>query len=183
MIGLVMLLVTATMYIGCKKISSRQDLDNIKELETQAEKARERILTGDVDTTLLGELGRAYLKFADEYPQAPETPEFLFRAGELYSNDLGRMEQSIRVFERNYQSYPDHPTAANALFLIGYLNHNVLQNLVKAEKSYEAFLKKYPDHKMAPTAEFELKYLGKSPEEVFKDFILPGDSTQTDSTS
>lgn len=182
MIGLVMVLFSASLFVACKKISSRKDLENIQELEQKADKAREMILTGEVDTTVLAELGRAYLTFADQYPEAPETPDFLFRAGELYSNDLGRVDKAIQVFDRNFQSYPQHPTAANALFLMGYLNHNVLQNLVQAEKNYRTFLEKYPDHKMAATAEFELQYLGKSPEEVFRQFIVPEDSSVADSS-
>ena len=167
---------------GCKKVNSREDLEKIQSLEKKADGEREKLLSGEADTALIGELGRAYVSFADNYPQAPETPEFLFRAGELYSNDLGNMDESIRIFKLNYEKYPDHETAANALFLIAYLYHNVLQNLVQAEKYYTLFLERYPVHKMSQTAEFELKHLGQSPEEVFKEFIQPdppaGDSVQ-----
>lgn len=180
---LVLLLVVASMNTGCKKVSSRQDLEKIQELEKKAEQERAALILGEADTSLIGELGRAYISFADNYPEAPETPEFLFRAGELYSNDLGNMEKAVSIFKRNYQSYPDHETAANALFLLGYLNHNVLQNLVQAEQYYTEFLEKYPQHKMAQTAEFELTHLGKSPEEVFKSFIKTPDSTATDSVA
>lgn len=162
---------------GCEKVSSRQDLESIQAMEKQADKEREKLLGGEADTALIGELGRSYMTYADDYPQAPETPEFLFRAGELYSNDLGNMEKSITIFKRNYQNYPDHETAANALFLIGYIYHNVLLNLVQAEKYYKEFLEKYPDHKMSRTAEFELQHLGQSPEDVFNQFVGP-DSTQ-----
>lgn len=181
-ICLVLLIVLASATTGCKKVSSRQDLENIQALEKKAEQERANLILGEADTSLLGELGRAYISFADNYPEAPETPEFLFRAGELYSNDLGNMKRAVSIFKRNYQSYPDHETAANALFLLGYLNHNVLQDLVQAEKYYKEFLEKYPEHKMSQTAEFELTHLGKSPEEVFKSFIENSDSASTDTT-
>lgn len=177
---MVLLFILASATTACKKVSSRQDLEKIQELEKKADLERDALILGEADTSLLGELGRAYISFADNYPEAPETPEFLFRAGELYSNDLGNMRKAVSIFQRNYQSYPDHETAANALFLLGYLNHNVLQDLVQAEKFYKEFLEKYPDHKMAQTAEFELTHLGKSPEEVFKSFIDNQDSSASD---
>lgn len=173
LIALILVITGAAILSGCKKVSSREDLEKIQTLEKQADKEREKLLSGEADTALIGELGRAYLAYADNYPQAAETPEFLFRAGELYSNDLGNMDNAIETFKRNYQEYPQHETAANALFLIAYLNHNVLQNLVQAEKYYTEFLEKYPNHKMSQTAQFELSHLGKSPEEVFKEFIKP----------
>jgi len=177
LIALFVAIATLASTSGCEKVSSRKDLESIQAMEKKADKEREKLLGGEADTALIGELGRSYLAFADNYPQAPETPEFLFRAGELYSNDLGNMDKSISIFKRNYQTYPDHETAANALFLIGYIYHNVLQNLVQAEKYYKEFLDQYPNHKMSRTAEFELKHLGQSPEDVFKEFI-DSDSTQ-----
>lgn len=179
--SLVIVIALASCHLGCKKVSSRQDLENIQQLEEKAEKERAELILGEADTSLLGELGRAYLNFADNYPEAVQTPEFLFRAGELYSNDLGNMNKAVAIFQRNYQSYPDHQTASNALFLLGYLNHNVLQDLVKAERFYKEFLEKYPDHKMAQTAKFELDHLGQSPEEVFQSFSQPKDTAAVDS--
>lgn len=173
LIALILVFTGATLATGCKKVSSREDLEKIQTLEKQADSEREKLLSGEADTALIGELGRAYVSFADNYPQATETPEFLFRAGELYSNDLGNIDRSIETFKRNYTEYPGHETAANALFLIAYLYHNVLQNLVQAEKYYTEFLSKYPDHKMSQTAQFELSHLGKSPEEVFREFSQP----------
>ncbi len=180
LIALIIIISSTALGNGCKKVNSREDLEKIQSLEKKADTEREKLLSGEADTTLIGELGRAYISFADNYPKAPETPEFLFRAGELYSNDLGNMSHAIDIFKRNYQEYPNHETAANALFLIAYLYHNVMQNIVQAQKYYKEFLDKYPAHKMAQTAEFELAHLGQSPEEVFKEVIKP-DATPQDS--
>ncbi|MEM7040195.1 MAG: hypothetical protein AAF570_24720, partial [Bacteroidota bacterium] len=105
-----MLLICA---VACKKVSSHQDLEKITELEKQADASREAAGAGkvEVDTALLGKLGNAYLDFAGKYAEAPETPEFLFRAGELYSNELKNFRKAIEVFERNYKQYPEHETA------------------------------------------------------------------------
>lgn len=169
---------------GCKKVSSRQDLEHIQELEGRVDKNRETVTMGTVelDTTLVMQLGTAYLQWADKYPDAPETPEFLFRAGELYSNELQDFPKAIEIFHRNYKAYPQHETAANSLFFIGYLYNNSLQDTAKAEEYYNEFLKKYPTHAMAKHAQFELGSLGMSDEQVF-DQILRQDSMRTDSAA
>jgi tetratricopeptide (TPR) repeat protein len=167
---------------ACKKVSSRQDLEKIQALEKKADSNREAAGMGAaaLDTALLAELGRAYLDWANRYPSAPETPEYLFRAGELYSNELQDFPKAIEVFKRDYQNYPEHATAANALFFIGYLYNNSLHDLGKAEAFYREFLEKYPGHNMAKHAEFELESLGMTPDEVFAK-IMKGDSMGVDS--
>jgi TolA-binding protein len=164
--------------LSCQKISSRKDLEQIQGLEKKADENRNAASMGGaaLDEKLLDELGTAYLTWADNYPDAPETPEFLFRAGELYSNELQDFPKAIEVFERDYKNYPMHETAANALFFIGYLYNNSLHDLAKAEQYYKEFLAKYPKHNMAQHAQFELESLGMTPDEVFEK-IIQKDST------
>ena len=171
------LLVVALVVVlpGCRKISSRQDLDKIHELEKLTEENRLQVGKGSAkpDRELLVQLGDAYVKFADQYPDAPETPEFLFRAGELYSNELQDFNKAITLFQRNYEKYPEHETAGNALFFVAYLYNNSVHDLIKSEKYYTEFLKKYPNHKMAQSARFELESLGMSVDDVFEKLMGP----------
>ena len=182
-IHLMLLIFGCAGIMACQKVSSRQALELIQGLEKKAEVKREAASMGtaQLDQKLLSELGDAYLDWADKYPEAPETPEYLFRAGELYSNELQDFPKAIEVFERDYKGYPEHETAANALFFIGYLYNNSLQDLPKAETYYKEFLAKYPKHNMARHAEFELESLGLSPDEVFEK-ILKKDSLNAVST-
>jgi tetratricopeptide (TPR) repeat protein len=170
-------IIAGCLIASCQKISSRQDLEKIQSLEKKADGNRESASMGaaNLDTSLLASLGKAYLDWADRYPAAPETPEFLFRAGELFSNELQDFPKAIEVFQRDYQNYPDHKTAANALFFIGYLYNNSLHDIAKAEQYYKEFLAKYPAHNMAKHAQFELESLGMTPDQVFEK-IMSGDS-------
>jgi tetratricopeptide (TPR) repeat protein len=179
-----MALVLVTGMLGCKKVSSRQDLDNIHGLEKKAEENRMQVGQGSakLNPQLLSDLGAAYVKFADQYPDAPETPEFLFRAGELYSNELNDFGKAIEVFQRNYEKYPEHETAGNALFFVAYLYNNSVHDLIKAEKYYKEFLDRYPNHKMAQSAKFELESLGMPVDAVFEK-LMGNDSTAKDSGS
>lgn len=158
---------------SCDKVGSRKDMDEIEKMEQLADQNREDVINhrSEPDVVLLNQLGEAYIDFADKYKDAPEAPEMLFRAGELYSNELQNMEMALKIFRRNYSEYPEHETAANALFFTGYLYNNSLKDFMNAEKSYKEFLDKYPDHKMARHAEFELSSMGMSVDEVFKKFI------------
>ncbi|MEY3443868.1 MAG: hypothetical protein RLZZ519_2149 [Bacteroidota bacterium] len=166
-------IIAGCLIASCQKISSRQDLEKIQSLEKKADGNRESASMGaaNLDTSLLASLG----DWADRYPAAPETPEFLFRAGELFSNELQDFPKAIEVFQRDYQNYPDHKTAANALFFIGYLYNNSLHDIAKAEQYYKEFLAKYPAHNMAKHAQFELESLGMTPDQVFEK-IMSGDS-------
>jgi tetratricopeptide (TPR) repeat protein len=165
--------------VACQKVSSRQDLENIQTLESKADTNRQAASMGraNLDLGLLNQLGDAYVKWAENYPDASETPEFLFRAGELYSNELRDFPKAIEMFEKDYTRYPQHKTAANALFFIGYLYHNSLNDLEKAKKYYEEFLAKYPEHNMAKDAKFELESLGMTPELLYEK-IMGKDSLQ-----
>jgi hypothetical protein len=93
-------LIAVCLLSSCQKISSRQDLEKIQALEKKADGNREAASMGaaELDSALLADLGKAYLDWADKYPAAPETPEFLFRAGELYSNELQNFPKRLRFF-------------------------------------------------------------------------------------
>jgi tetratricopeptide (TPR) repeat protein len=178
----VLILLMSLTQVACKKVSSHEDQEKIHELEKLADESREKANTGQapLDTVLLAQLGAAYMDYAKTYPQAAEAPEYLFRAGEVYSNELKDFRKAIDAFERNYKKYPNHETAANALFFIGYLYNNSVSDIAKAESFYEEFLDKYPNHNLAPHAEFELKSLGMSMEEVFSKLIGQDSSAVAD---
>jgi tetratricopeptide (TPR) repeat protein len=182
-ITLSLFLATGLVVTSCQKISSRQDLEKIQALEKRAERNRELSSSGasKLDQALLSDLGGAYFDWANHYPAAPETPEFLFRAGELYSNELQDYPRAIEMFQLNYQNYPDHKTAANALFFIGYLYNNSIHDLKKAEKYYKEFLERYPLHNMAEHARFELESLGMTPDQVFEK-IMERNGASADTT-
>lgn len=164
---------------SCKKVSSRQDIDKISALELQIDESRGSggKRGGEEMTQKLLELGESYEKFAQTYPEAPETPEYLFRAGELYSNDLQDYPKAIEMFKKNYLQYPEHETAGNALFFVGYHYNNSLHDLIQAEKYYQEFLQKYPTHKMAASAQFELKSLGMPVDQLIDELVKPDSTT------
>lgn len=51
-----------------------------------------------------------------------------------------------------------------------FIYENQLHGAEKAKKLYEEFMKKYPDHELAKDVKFSLDHIGKSDEELIKEF-------------
>jgi len=61
-------------------------------------------------------------------------------------------------------------STALAETLKAYIYENLLSNLGLAQKTYRDFLSLYPDHELSDDAEAALLNLGKSPEELVREF-------------
>ena len=96
--------------------------------------------------------------------------DVLLRAAGL-AKTIENPQKAIELYQRVSESLPAHPKAPTALFMTGFVYENDLNDLVKAKAAYEAFLQKYPnDADFADDAKTALTMLGKSPEEIIKEF-------------
>lgn len=126
-----------------------------------------------------------YTSYADKFPDDTLSAGYLFKAADI-SSKINETTQAIELFGRMLKNYPDNKNAPYALFLQGFIYENQIGDPVKARPYYEAFLKKYPDHPIAGDVTFSLENLGKTPEELIKQFEskIPADSLNTsDSTT
>lgn len=143
-----------------------------EELKTEI-KSMEDVLFADankmIDKAKARELIDKYIQFADEYPESQDAPQMLFQAGDMAMN-LNMPKEAVVLFDRIMENYPDFDKAPQCLFLKGYIYENNLGNLNVAKKIYEEFLEKYPDDEFADDAEVSIKNLGKTPEELIKEF-------------
>ena len=121
------------------------------------------------ETKLAGVLIDSYIDYVDNYPSDKESPAFLFKAADIAMN-MNRPQQAIKLFQRIIAEYPDFDKLPQCLFLQGYVYENNLGNLQKAKEIYQEFLKKYPDDEFADDAKVSLENLGKSPEQLIKEF-------------
>ena len=110
-----------------------------------------------------------YVAYADEFPTDTEAAPYLFKAGDMAMN-LNMPRKAIQMFNRILADYSDYEKTPQCLFLKGYVYENNLGDLQKAKAIYEEFLEKYPDDEFADDAEVSIKNLGKSPEELIKEF-------------
>jgi isocitrate lyase len=56
------------------------------------------------------------------------------------------------------------------LFLQGFISENGLKDTAAARKFYENFLKQYPNHKLASDVKISLNNMGKTPDELIREF-------------
>lgn len=87
------------------------------------------------------------------------------------AKSMGNPNKAIQLYYQIAEKMPSHPKAPTALFMMGFIYENDVNDLVKAKATYEDFLKRYPtDPDYADDAKNALKLLGKSPEEIIRDF-------------
>jgi outer membrane protein assembly factor BamD (BamD/ComL family) len=115
------------------------------------------------------DLVKLYVQFADQNPADPQSPEYLFKAADISMN-LNRPQQTIKLFDRILTNYPSSNKAPSSLFLKAFVYEDQLQDYDKAKKYYELFLVEYPNSEFADDAEVSIKNLGKTPEELIKEF-------------
>jgi len=115
------------------------------------------------------ELVQAYLSFAGSRKESPEAPGYLYKAADLSLN-INQAKQSLDLYNRIIYQYPDYDKVPECLFLMGYIYENYFQELGRAKDIYESFLAKYPNHEFADDAKISIENLGKSPEELIRQF-------------
>ena len=110
-----------------------------------------------------------YTRYATEFADDTISASYLFKAGDI-SSKINETHQAIELFGRMIEKYPDHASTPYALFLQGFIYENQMGDPMKAKPYYEAFLKKYPDHPIAGDVSFSLENLGKTPEQLIREF-------------
>ena len=124
---------------------------------------------GFIDKAKALELVGLYVDYANSYPDDSLAVEYLFKGAEFCLN-LGEGQRAITLYDRVIQEYPDFRKVPECLFLKGYVYENYLGDLDNAKAIYLEFIEKYPDNEFADDAEISIQNLGKSPEELIKQF-------------
>lgn len=117
-----------------------------------------------------------FIETAEQYATLVETsdPEkyvnLTLKAAGL-AKTIENPDKAIQLYKRISDKVPQHPKAPMALFMQGFIYENDMSDLSKAKEAYEAFLQKYPnDPDFVDDAQMALKNLGKSPEELIRQF-------------
>lgn len=154
----------------------QQLLDEIKEKEAIVTKSYEDV----IDKSTAESLRQDYLDFADDYPDDSLAPKFLHKAAEL-SLAIDMAKDAVSTLDTLISRYPDYKYLPDALFFKGFIQENHLKDMAAAKKTYEDFLKRFPNHELADQVAVTIENLGKSPEELVKEFMARTD--QPDSTA
>lgn len=145
--------------------SKKEKINRINEMENElfAEEAK------GIDKEKARSLTDAYIAYADAFPEDSLAPEYLFRAADISMN-IFESGQAIDLYNRITDDYPDYRKAPQCLFLKAFVYENNLNDLNNAKRYYREFLDKYPEDEFADDAEMSLQNLGKSPEQLIKEF-------------
>jgi TolA-binding protein len=92
---------------------------------------------------------------------------------------LGWGESAINILNKFIDIYPNHKRTPEALFYKAFVYDNQLNDDVKAGEVYREYLEKYPNHEYASSADASIKNLGKSDEDLVREFEA---KMQADST-
>lgn len=143
--------------------------------------AKEKELYGD--STMVMDFAKAkdmislYSDFVKKYPDDKNAEDYLFKAGEV---SMGAMQSNVAIkyFEQYYEKYPKAEKAPYSLFMQGFIYETQVKNIEKAKWCYEKFIRDFPTHKLAEDAKYSIANLGKSEEELIREFEakLKGDS-------
>lgn len=80
--------------------------------EAWLDQGRTRYWSGDI----IGAINR-YLQLANDYPSLPQAPEALWRAGYLYTNELGDNDRALGTFDILSRNYPGNEWAQDGLLI------------------------------------------------------------------
>ncbi|MEO6039288.1 MAG: hypothetical protein ABIQ93_12825 [Saprospiraceae bacterium] len=118
----------------------------------------------------------AFIKAAEEYaalvqPTDPNKYADLLLKAAGVAKSVGNSGKALELYTAVDEKMPQHPKAPMALFMEGFIYENDLSDTATARLKYQAFLKKYPnDPDFADDAQNALRNLGKSPEDLIKEF-------------
>ncbi len=143
-----------------------------KQKLTNAIDAKEKELMADslqaIDTKKAKEMIALYKSYAEKYATDTISYDYLFKAADI-SNGIGEYKEAIGLY-KTVSEKRDFRKKAVALFLQGFIYENQLKDYFQARKVYEEFLKEYPDHVLTDDVNYSLQNLGKSPEELIREF-------------
>ncbi|KAF0131257.1 MAG: hypothetical protein FD155_921 [Bacteroidetes bacterium] len=115
------------------------------------------------------QLMQLYERYADSLPADPLSAEYLFKAADisLYQRE-GQL--TLALLEKLIENYPGHPHVAMSTFLKAFVYDTRLNDTASARRYYNEFIEKFPDNEFADDANNAIRNLGKSPEELIREF-------------
>ncbi|MES2837666.1 MAG: tetratricopeptide repeat protein [Bacteroidota bacterium] len=122
-----------------------------------------------IESTIGLQAIKVYTDFINQFPEDKRVPEYLFKAGEI-SSALNLSDAAIGYFQNLYTKFPENEKAVFAMFIHAFILENQLMDLEKAKAKYQEVIDKFPGTQQATDAKASIEHLGKSPEDLIKEF-------------
>ena len=171
---LILVLILFLPFIACNQnqTASEQDEPSKEELIAEIKELEARLLKA-LDAQKDMEAAKALIVKSEDYvkqfPKDSLAASYLFKAADV-SRGIKDFGNAIKLWGQVWRNYEDYSKAPDALFLQGFTFDNDLQDKKMAKKYYEDFLQKYREHQYSGQVRQLLAVLGKSTEELIKEF-------------
>jgi outer membrane protein assembly factor BamD (BamD/ComL family) len=110
-----------------------------------------------------------YEDYVKRFPDDSLSPKFLFQSSSILMN-LGEANKAIEGFDKIAAKYPQYSKVSLCLFFKAFIYENYLHDLNKARANYEDFIVRYPNSEFVPSAQASIRNLGKTPEQMVREF-------------
>ena len=151
-------------HIVQKEAPKRDDL-----LKQIADLEKELFASEKLDAKKAAKMVNLYDLYYQHYHLYPETPDFLFKAGELTEN-INQPYRAINYYTHCYEEYPAFKFSAECLFRMANLYDYKLNNYIKAKALYTEVKEQFPKSQMAKDADAAIKLMSKTDQEMIKEF-------------
>ncbi len=141
----------------------KQSITQIKKWEAEMHKSEV------LNNVTAGLAIKSYSDFVKTFPEDSLCPDFLFKAGEI-ATATKQYPQSLMYYKNITEKYPNYKNYTASLYLQGFLLDNYMNDDAKAKVIYDEVIAKYPSTIYADNAKMAIKNLGKSDEELIKEF-------------
>jgi len=170
--------------ISCHRESGNVLLQQKGKLQTTVIQLLQQIdslgILGEYNVTIAKDYILKAEEFSREYPEDPMSAELLYKAG-LISMTVAKFSgnpedtefyshKTLNIFDDIQRVYPDYANIKNCMLNKGVVYDDILHDYENAEIHYKEFIARYPTDSLAINIEAYLQYLGKSPEEIIKQF-------------
>lgn len=160
-----LLLAFSVIMSSCTSTSPRdKEATQISQLEDDL-----KAMTTKPDQQQINNLLQMYIDFVDHYPDDSASTVYLYDAVNL-SMGMNDGKKAMELVDRTLNEYPKSPRIAESVFLKGYIYENLLGNYGLATSTYSDFIKRFPDHELADDAQAAIENMGKTPDELIREF-------------
>lgn len=111
----------------------------------------------------------SYTHFATSFPNDSMAAGCLFRAA-IFSANLNQYQRALSIYDTINRKYPNFKDGADCLFNQAYIYDDKLKDTAKAHAMYLMVINKYPHDSLASQARAAISLLGKSTDEIIKEF-------------
>lgn len=166
----ILLLISATI-ISCNNNKTVENEKTAVTLE-QISNLEDQLFSSEAsapDVAKATKLATMYVDYANQNPNDSLAADYLFKASDISMN-MNNPQNTVALFKHIMSKYPDYKNIPTIMFLTGFVYDDQLQDYESAKKYYNEFLAKYPESDFADDARISLQNLGKTPEELIKEF-------------